>query len=51
MKEDIDAIERNETWELVDLPISCDAIGVKWIYRLKYNLDGSVKKIQSKVCS
>ena len=29
MKEDIDAIERNETWKFVDLPISCDAIRVK----------------------
>ena len=31
MKEEIDAIERHETLELVDLPISCDAIGVKLI--------------------
>ena len=51
MKEDVDAIERNETWELVDLQISCDAFGVKWIYRLKYNHDGSVKKTQSKIGS
>ena len=33
MKEEIDVIKSNETWELVDLPISSDAIGVKWIYR------------------
>ena len=44
MKEEIDAIERNETWEFVDLPVSCDAIEVKWINKLKYNPDGSVKK-------
>ena len=44
MKKHIDAIERNGTWESVDLPISCDAIGVKWIYWLKYNSDESVKK-------
>ena len=28
MKEEIDAIERSETWELVDLHIAFDAIGV-----------------------
>ena len=49
MKEEIDAIERNETWELVDLPISYDAIGLKWIYRLKYNPDGSVKKHKARL--
>ena len=49
MKEEIDDIERNETWELVDLPISFDEIGVKWIFRLKYNLDRSVKKHKSRL--
>ena len=49
MKKHIDAIERNETWESVDLPISCDAIGVKWIYRLKYNSDESVKKHKARL--
>ena len=44
MKEEINAIERNETWELVNLVISCDAFGVKWLYRLKYNFDRSNKK-------
>ena len=34
---------------MVDLLVSCDAIGVKWIYRLKYNPDGSVKKHKSRL--
>ena len=29
--------------ESVDLPISCDAIGFKWIDKLKYNVEDSVK--------
>ena len=49
MKEEIDAIKRSETWELVDLPISFDAIGVQWIYRLKYNPNGSVKKHKARL--
>ena len=44
MKEDIDAIKRNETWEWVDLPLSGDAIRVKWIHMLNYNHYESVKK-------
>ena len=49
----MDAIERNETWELVDLLISRIknySYRVKWTSKLKYNLYGSVKK-QSKVGS
>ena len=49
IKEEIDGIERNEKWELVDLSRSFDAIGVKLINRLKYNLDGSVKKHKARL--
>ena len=49
MKKHIDAIERNETCESVDLPISRDATGVKWIYRLKYHSDESVKKHKARL--
>ena len=31
MKEELEAIERNSTWELVKLPEKCKSIGVKWI--------------------
>ena len=43
MKEEIYAIKGNETRELVDLSISCDATEVKWIYKMKSNPDRSVK--------
>ena len=35
MDEEIDAIERNNTWNLVDLPEDKNCIGVKWIYKTK----------------
>lgn len=34
MKEEMSAIERNNTWELVDLPPKKKAIGVKWDYKV-----------------
>lgn len=37
-------IENNCTWELVDKPFDKPVIGVKWIYKTKLNLDGSVQK-------
>ena len=33
MDEEIIAIEKNKTWDLVDLPKGHKAIGVKWVYR------------------
>ena len=37
MNEEIDAIERNRTWDLVDLPANKTSIGVKWVYKTKLN--------------
>ena len=35
MDDDIDAIAKTKTWELVDLPKGKDCIGVKLIYKKK----------------
>lgn len=49
MKEELEAIERNKTWRLVDLPDGKDAIGLKWIYKSKFNADGSLKKNKARL--
>ena len=46
MDEEIASIEKNQTWELVDLPNGRDVTGLKWIYKTKYNEDGSIKSIR-----
>ena len=35
MDEEIDAIERNDTWDLVDFLGNKNCIGFKWIYKTK----------------
>ena len=40
MDEEINAIERNKTWDLVELPKGKDVIGVKWVYKTKSNVEG-----------
>jgi hypothetical protein len=37
MDEEIKAVEKNKTWELVKLPKGHKAIGVKWVYKKKMN--------------
>ena len=49
MDEEIDAIEKNQTWELVSLPQGKDVIGVKWVYKTKLNANGNVEKHKARL--
>jgi len=44
MDEEIGSIEKNETWELTDLPTGVRPIGVKWVYKKKTNANGEVER-------
>ena len=40
MKDEIDSIEKNEVWELCDLPKDRKSVGCKWILKRKYKAMG-----------
>src|SRR4051812_32768458 len=40
--EELQAHELNGTWKLIELPAGKKAIGLKWVFRLKHNADGSI---------
>ena len=44
MDSEIQSIEKNQTWELMDLPTGSKAIGVKWLFKTKLNEEGEVDK-------
>lgn len=44
---EIIAIERNDTWELCDLPKGQKTIGVKWVYKTKLEENGEVDKYKA----
>ncbi|KAK0597380.1 hypothetical protein LWI29_024681 [Acer saccharum] len=44
MNQEIDAIERNKTWELTELPKGKSVLGVKWVYKTKLHSNGEVDK-------
>ncbi|VVA35448.1 PREDICTED: Retrovirus-related Pol poly from transposon, partial [Prunus dulcis] len=44
MEPELEMIEKNETWELIKRPSDKPIVGVKWIFKVKLNLDGSVQK-------
>ena len=49
MDEEIECIEKNQTWELVDVPKDKDVISVKWIYKRKQDVDGNVQKNKARM--
>ncbi|XP_016168310.1 uncharacterized protein LOC107610830 [Arachis ipaensis] len=48
MKDELDALELNKTWHLIDCPAGVKLVGCKWVYCIKRKLDGSVD--QYKAC-
>ena len=44
-----DAIVKNGTWSLCDLPLDKKAIDTKWVYKLKCKLDGSVDHYKARL--
>ena len=49
MDEEIDAIERNETWELTELPPKKKVIRVKWVYKTKRNVKGKIDRHKARL--
>lgn len=44
MVEEMKSIEKNGTWEMVDLPEGKNSIGLKWIFKTKFAADGSLQE-------
>lgn len=47
MDEEMNALYDNETWELVPLPKGKKSIRCKWVYKVKHNSDGSVRRYKT----
>ena len=43
------ALIKNNTWTLVPLPEGRNPIGCKWVFRIKYNSDGSINKYKARL--
>ncbi|PKI32750.1 hypothetical protein CRG98_046863 [Punica granatum] len=49
MRKEMMMTEKNGTWQLTDRPRDKKVISVKWVYRTKLNLDGSVNKLKTRL--
>ena len=49
MDEEMNVIEKNKTWELVDLQKCKEVIGVKWVYKTKSNAEGKIERHKARL--
>ncbi|KAH9650093.1 protein kinase domain-containing protein [Citrus sinensis] len=47
--EEMNALKKNGTWEIVDLPKEKKTVGCKWVFTLKCNVDGSVERYKARL--
>ncbi|GAU10005.1 hypothetical protein TSUD_413720 [Trifolium subterraneum] len=49
MEDEIQSIERKNTWELVSIPTCKKSIAVKWVYKVKHKPDGIIAKYKARL--
>jgi len=49
MDAEMQALEKNSTWDLVTLPNGKKPVGCKWVYTIKYKADGSIKRYKARL--
>ena len=49
MKKEIHALNKNNTWDTVDLPLGKKPIGCKWVYKVKLRPDGTLERCKARL--
>ncbi|KAL0309364.1 UNVERIFIED_CONTAM: Retrovirus-related Pol polyprotein from transposon RE1 [Sesamum radiatum] len=49
MEKELEALEKNSTWDLTELPAGKRAIGSRWVYKTKLNQDGSIERYKARL--
>lgn len=49
MLEELGGLKLQNTWSLVPFNISYNVVGYKWVFRIKYNVDGSITRYKARL--
>jgi len=49
MAVEIEALEMNKTWSIVNLPPARKPINCKWVYKVKYMSNGSIERYKARL--
>ena len=47
--EEMRALEKNQTWELIDLPKEKRTVGCKWVFTVKFKSDGPLERYKARL--
>jgi hypothetical protein len=46
---EMDALDKNEAWDIVELPAGRKSIGSKWLFKKNFNAQGKVEKYKARL--
>ena len=49
MEKEIEFLQKNDVWELVDLPNGRKAVRSKWVFEIKTDAEGSVERFKARL--
>ena len=49
MQQEIDSLQDYGVWELTELPEGRKAVGCKWVFKVKHNVDGSIERYKARL--
>ena len=49
IEEEMDALHRNKTWDVVPIPKDRNVVGSKWVFKIKHKADGSIERYKARL--
>jgi hypothetical protein len=49
IREEINALNKNNNWEMSELPLSKKPVGCKWIFTIKHKANGSIERLKARL--
>jgi hypothetical protein len=49
MVEEMDDLDKNEAWDIVEFPVGRKYVGSKWFFKNKFNAEGKVEKYKARL--
>jgi Reverse transcriptase (RNA-dependent DNA polymerase) len=49
MNEELHALEKNQTWEIYELPKNKKIVDCKLVYKIKYHSDGTIERYKTRL--
>jgi hypothetical protein len=49
MTKELSALADNQTWSIIPLPAGKHAVGCRWIFKTKFNVDGTIERHKARL--